>query len=166
MFRQPPFHRYSVTAALSLVFSVTVAPYVAFVSINSSSALPRALAFLSGPVTIVVWIVATVRALHVLGLGYWSLTSTYVSLLSEVVAIGLICLVVVLQANGSHSELNITVLYVAGLVALGSQCWCCWYNWTKSGSVSLAFSVTVLQITTSSLIVLLLMLRSRPPREV
>ncbi|MGF6311899.1 type IV secretory pathway VirB2 component (pilin) [Bradyrhizobium sp. i1.8.4] len=165
MSRPAPHSHYPIIAALCLVFSVTAAPYVVFVSIVSESPLLRALAFLSGPVTFLVWIIVTVRALHLLGLGYWSLTSTYVSLLSEGAAIGLACLAVALQPNGSHAEPNATVLYAAGLVALGSQCWCGWYNWKRTGSALLAFSVTVLQLTTSSLIMLLLMLRSRPPEK-
>jgi hypothetical protein len=166
MSRSAPHSHYPITAALCFAFSVTAAPYVVFVSIDSGSPLLRALAFLSGPLSLLLWIVLTIRSLHLLRLAYWALTSTYVSLLSEGAAIGLACLAVALQPNRSDSAPNATALYAAGLIALGGLCWCGWYNWRRTGSALLALSVTVLQITTSSLIVSLLMLRCRPPERV
>lgn len=165
MSRPAPRSHYPIIAALCLAFSVTAAPYIVFVSLACESPLVRAACFLLGPLSFLLWIVLTIRSLHYLRLSYWTLASTYVSLLSEVAAVAIACLAAALQANGPHAEPNATALHAAGLVALGGQCWCGWYNWRKTGSASLAFSVTVLQITTSSLIVLLLMLRSRPPEK-
>ncbi|SCB53822.1 hypothetical protein GA0061098_102129 [Bradyrhizobium shewense] len=51
------------------------------------------------------------------------------------------------------------------MTCLAGLTWSASYNWRKAGSLQIAVSVTVLQLITGSLIVLILMLRSRPPEK-
>jgi hypothetical protein len=117
------------------------------------------------PLSFVVGVVLTVRSLHVLGLGYWSLASTYVILLSEFAAVVLAVVAVSVHTQGSASDLHETCLWAASRTGLIGFTWSVWYNWRTTRSLPVAISVTVLQLITGGLIVLIFLLRSRPPEK-
>lgn len=97
----------------------------------------QAVALLLIPSVVLMWIVTTVRALHLAGLDYWSLASTYVAIACAGVAIVLAWIASIIRPDGSPTNLRGIVLHAALLVAVGGICWCGWYNWrrTRNGSL-------------------------------
>lgn len=154
-----------IVAALCLAFSMTAAPCIAFASLASASPLLRAAAFLSGPLCFLAGVVLTVRSLHALRLGYWSLASTYVILLSELAAAMLAVIAVSVHTRGSAGDLYETLLWAASLTTPIGLSWSVWYNWRTTQSALVTINVTVLQLITGGLIVLLFLLKSRPPEK-
>jgi hypothetical protein len=123
MSRHAHLHRHSIIAALCLVFSLTAAPCLVSASLSSGSPLIRAAAFLLGPLSFLVWIVTTVRSLHILGLGYWSLASTYVVLLAELAAVVLAVLAGSVHTQRSATDIYETLLCSAALTDLTGMTW-------------------------------------------
>jgi glucose dehydrogenase len=160
--------RYSIIAVLCLVFSGTVAPYLTLALISVEISTVQALALLLTPFAFLMWIVTTVRALHLAGLDYWSLASTYVSLICVGVAIVLACIAFIIRPDGSPTNFRDIVLQAAGVVAAGAICWCGWYNCRRTRNGSLAVSVTVLQLTTGTLLalgIIWMLVRDRHPNR-
>ena len=156
--RRKALQLYAIFAVLCLVSSGTAAPYLAVASLAVDSHLVRAAAFLLTPFAFAMWIVATVRSLHLAGLGYWSLASTYIALVCVGVATALACISWIIWPDGATDDLKEAVGHAAGVVGLGGIFWCGWYNWRRTGSAPLAVSVTALQMVTSAFIALLMLL--------
>jgi hypothetical protein len=146
--------RYSIVAVLCLAFSGTVAPYLTVTLIAVEIPTVQALALLLTPFAFLMWVVTTVRALHLAGFGYWSLASTYVTIACAGVAIVLTWIASIIRPDGSPTAVRDVVLHAAGVFAVGGICWCGLYNWRRMRNGSLAFSVTALQITTGTLLAL------------
>ena len=150
--RRRSVRHYSIVAVLCLVFSGTVAPYLTVALIAVEIPTVQAVALLLGPFAFLMWIVATVRALHFAGFGYWSLTSTYVSLICVGVAIVFVWVASAMRPDVSHTSFRDILFHAAGVVAVGGICWCGWYNWRRTRNGSLAFSVMALQVVTDTLL--------------
>lgn len=165
MSRPAPHSHYPTLAALCFAFSVAVAPFVGSAWVTSASPFVRGAVLLFGPLSFLAWVVLTIRSLHLLGLAYWSLASTYVILVSELAAAVLALVAGSLHTPGSVCDWREALLWTAAMTCLAGLTWSASYNWRKAGSLQIAVSVTVLQLITGSLIVLILMLRSRPPEK-
>ncbi|WP_342736291.1 hypothetical protein [Bradyrhizobium sp. B117] len=93
------------------------------------------------------------------------IASTYVNLLSEFVDVLLAVVTGSVRTQGSAGDLQETRLCAAALAGLAGLTWSAWYNWRRTGSLLVTVSVTVLQLITGGLIVLILMLHSRPQEK-
>lgn len=116
----------------------------------------QAVALLLTPFAFLMWIVTTVQALHLAGFGYWSLGSTYVSLICAGVAIVFAWIASSMRPHEAPTGLRDVVLHAAGGVAVGGICWCGWYNWRQMRIGALAFSVTTLQVVTGTLLAMVI----------
>jgi hypothetical protein len=128
----------------------------------------QAVALLLTPFASLMWIVATVRALHLAGFGYWSLASTYVSLICAGVSIVLVWFASVIRPDEPPTNFRDIVLHGGGVIAVGGIWWCWWYNWRKMRNGSLAVSVTALQIVTATLLalgIIWMLVRDRHPNR-
>jgi glucose dehydrogenase len=150
---------------LCLVSSGTVAPYLTVALIAIEIPTVQALALLLIPFIFLMWIVTTVRALHLAGLDYWSLASTYVAIACAGVAIVLAWIASLIRPDGSPTNFRDIVLHAAGVVAVGGVSWCGWYNCRRTRNGSLAVSVTTLQMGIGVLLALVIiwaLVRDRP----
>jgi hypothetical protein len=69
------------------------------------------------------------------------------------------------HAPGSVGDLHETLLWAGSLTGLIGLTWSVWYNWRTTRSLLVTGSVTVLQLITGGLIVLLILLRSHPAEK-
>lgn len=153
---------------LCLVFSGTVAPYLTVALLAIKIPTVQAVALLLTPFALLMWIVTTVRALHLAGFGYWSLASTYVAIACAGVAMILVWIASVIRPDGSPTGVRDVVLHSAGVIAVGGICWCGWHNWRRVRNVALAFSVTALQMVTGALLamgIIWMLVRDRHPNR-
>lgn len=155
------FRHYAITSLLCLVVALIGSPLSIFLAVRVDSDLLRAVYLLVGPSAFVLWVVTGIRALHLLGLRYWQLPSTYVALGSTLAAV--VALIIASAANSSGSTIvfNSTMGYVAALIIGASACWCFWYNWRRTGSIAISFTVSAMQLFAAAAVVVLLLGRFR-----
>jgi hypothetical protein len=167
MYSEGETNNYPVISVIALVLVFVAAPLF-WVGLQSEVPAVRALAIIVLPASILGWIFTTVRALHLCGLRYWSMGSTYASMIFFLIALVCAWIGYGTQPKGPHIEgdptLFIVAAFVAGLTLLG----CAWQNWRATRSAALAVSLTALQVVSTagvflSLVYLFLRFGSNPP---
>jgi hypothetical protein len=138
----------SIWSGIMLFSSLTLAPAVTWWSMSATNTVFLAVGLLAIPATLAAWIYITVAGVHSLGTRYWSLRSTYVSLVMSGIALGLLCLdgIFLLLSKNTMSDSAFTVLPISSLILLGcTMLWSGWFNYRKTESLLLATSITLIQ---------------------
>jgi hypothetical protein len=118
----------------------------------------NAIALLAVPLAVFCWIFTTIRALHSVDVSFWSVPSTYVNLITGIVAVALSGLMLLISSEASRhgNEVRGATLHIAAAIVYGGGVsWSYFYNWRKTGSASLALSLTVLQTISTLLIIVI-----------
>ncbi|KJC44524.1 hypothetical protein UP06_18835 [Bradyrhizobium sp. LTSP857] len=107
------------------------------------------------------WIFTTIRAIHLVGVRFWFLPSTYVGLIGGLLAL-LICLVMFVfstEAERRGHQVTDTTLYAAAAILYcGCVVWSYLYNWRKTRSALLSVSLTLLQTISAAFVIVALYL--------
>lgn len=111
-----------------------------------------AIALLMVPFAIFCWIFTTIRAIHMAGVQFWFIPSTYVTLTCGVISL-VMCAIMLLVADEStrraHDVSDTTLCVAAAILYSGCAVWSYWYNWRRTNSAMLALSLTILQVLTA-----------------
>lgn len=140
-------------SGIMLLSSLTVAPAVAWWAMTAENTVVLATGLLTVPASLAAWIYITVSGLHSLDMKYWSLRSTYVSLIMSGIALGLVCLdgILLLLSKNTMSTSGLSILPIASLILVGStMLWSMWFNYRKTASFSLAASLMLIQIASAA----------------
>lgn len=128
--------RYPLLSGLFLL-SIPLSGLIGYLVVGSANyAWINAVGLLIVPVSIFCWIFTTIRAVHLVGVRFWFVPSTYVALVGGVIAL-LICLVMGLfvheAARQGHQVQDVT-LYIAAAILYGSWVvWSYFYQLAKDG---------------------------------
>jgi hypothetical protein len=146
--------RYPMLSGL-LLLSIPVSCLLSYGLVGQYTSL-NAIALLIIPLAVVSWIFTTIRAIHLVGIRFWFIPSTYVTLVGGIIAL-IICMVMGLfsheVARRGH-QVTDTTLYVAAAVLYGGcVVWSYLYNWRRTGSAILAFSLTIVQILSAAFVI-------------
>ena|SRR5438874_2729055 len=94
------------------------------------------------------WIFTTIKAIHLAGVRFWFIPSTYVTLIGSIISF-VMCVIMLLLSHESArqgQEAGDNTLYVAAAILYGGcAVWSCWHNWRRTNSALLAISLTILQ---------------------
>jgi hypothetical protein len=130
-----------------LLLSVPVSCWLSYLLVGEY-AWRNAIALLITPFSIFCWIFTTIRAIHLVGVRLWFIPSTYVTLVGGIIAL-IICMVMGLFSQEAvrrgHQTTDNTLYVAAAILYGGCVVWCYFYNWRRTGSAILAFSLTILQ---------------------
>jgi hypothetical protein len=154
-------NRCSMISGATLFFTLAASAPLAWLTVTSEISWIRAFGLLVIPVSMGTWIFTTIRAVHLLGLHFWQMRSTYALLILGLVALGLVLLhSVILLLSKDHPTVRAdeTLYLAAALVATLATMWCAWYNWRATRSVSIATSLTIIQTVVSASIVAVLLI--------
>jgi hypothetical protein len=116
-----------------------------------------------GPVLLFGWITLTITILHGRGVYFWSLGSTWVTIVGCIIALGILIATVLVK----DPKLGNPLLVASGLLYAFVSAYSFFYNWKATRSVFLALSTTLLQ-QFSVLGVIFIWLRffnNPPPRQ-
>lgn len=97
------------------------------------------------PVLIFVWIVMTVMALHRREVYFWSLGSTWTSLIACPLALVIMSFSVWRQAHDPNAPLDLGIIYAGAILYATALAFAIFYNVRATRSALLAFSTTMLQ---------------------
>jgi hypothetical protein len=126
---------------------------------DQNSAWINAIGLLAVPFASINWIFITVRAIHFAGVRFWFIPSTYVTLVGGIIAL-IICAIMGLlshEAARREHQVTDTTLYVAAAILYGGcVVWSYFYNWLRTGSAILAFSLTILQTLSAAFVIALI----------
>lgn len=153
--------RYPLLSGVMLLL-IPLSCLVTYLTIGDSNyAWVNAIGLLLTPFAIFCWIFTTIRAIHVIEVRFWLIPSTYVTLFAGVIAL-VICLIMVWysgMAEGNGQRMQDFTLYVAaGILYAGCVAWSYLYNWRRTKSAILAFSLTFLQTISAAFAIGLLAL--------
>jgi hypothetical protein len=153
--------RYPLLSGLFLL-SIPISGLIGYLIVGSQNyAWINAVGLLIVPFSIFCWIFTTIRAIHLVGVRFWFIPSTYVALVGGVIAL-LMCLVMGLFAHEAarqgHEVQDVTLYVAAAILYGGCVVWSYFYNWRKTGSAVVAASLTVLQTTSATFAIGLLYL--------
>jgi hypothetical protein len=160
---------------ITLAFAI-VAPLGAWLAFQTNIEAVQAIGVLIVPFALFCWIFTTIRAVHQRTVRFWSVPSTYVAFLGAFTAA--ICVFIGLfflqdtprnhvggfaSFNGNIVQRaptgNYVMMFAAAITQAGTTMWCLWYNWKRTETLVLAFSLTALQTLFSSLLVAFFWLR-------
>jgi hypothetical protein len=157
----PEAKRYSNLSGITFGFAI-IAPIISWVAFQTNIETIQAIGVLIIPFALFCWIFTTIRALHKRTIRFWFIPSTYVALASQAIALGIVCIQLILIALvGQHSTTAIgtaineaTTLYWAALIAIGgATLWCLYYNIKKTETLILGVCLTILQTISAAGIV-------------
>jgi hypothetical protein len=97
------------------------------------------------PVLIFVWIVMTVMALHRRDVYFWSLGSTWTSLIACPLALVIMSFSVWRQAHDPNAPLDLGIIYAGAILYATALAFAIFYNFRATRSVLLALSTSMLQ---------------------
>ena len=159
-------------SGITLGFAI-VAPIGAWFAFQTNIEAIQAIGVLIVPFALFCWIFTTIRALHQRAVRFWFIPSTYVAFFGGLTAA--ICVFIgifflpeyttpvqhaqfTFGVQGSMTPTlkqqgNYVMMFAAAIVQAGTTMWCVWYNWKRTESVILTFSLTALQTLFSTLIV-------------
>ena len=141
-----PDNRYPLFSGLSLL-SIPVSCITSYLIFGSHTG-PNAAALLLVPFAIFCWIFTTIRAIHLVGVRFWFIPSTYVTLIGGIISL-VMCSIMLLASQESAKrghDVGDTTLYVAAAILYsGCAVRSYWYNWRRTNSPILALSLTILQ---------------------
>jgi hypothetical protein len=149
----PEAKRYSNLSGITFGFAI-IAPIISWVAFQTNIEAIQAIGVLIIPFALFCWIFTTIRALHKRTIRFWFIPSTYVALAAQAIALGIVCIQLVLMALvGQHSTTAIgvainedTTLYWAALIVIsGATLWCLYYNIKKTETLILGVCLTILQ---------------------
>jgi hypothetical protein len=149
-----PDNRYPLFSGLSLI-SIPGSCLIGY-QIFGNHAWLNAVALLLVPFVVFCWIFTTINEIHLVGLRFWSIPSTYVTLISGVISLVMSAIMLLASQDAVRRghDVGDTTLYVAAAILYGGcSAWSCWYNWRRTGSAVLAVSLTILQ-TLSAIVVI------------
>ena len=120
-----------------LLLSIPVSCLVSY-PIFGNYAWLDAIALLTVPLATVCWIFTRIRAIHLIGVRFWFIPSTYVTLIGGIVAIVLCAIMLAVSYESAR--------HAAAILYSGCVVWSYFYNWRRTNSAILAISLTILQI--------------------
>ena len=159
---------------ITLGFAI-LAPMGAWLAFQTNIETVQAIGALIVPFALFCWIFTTIRAVHQRAIRFWLVPSTYVAFFGALAAA--ICVFVGLfflpdnprshvsgfapyNSNIVHVQTgNYVMMFAAAITQAGTTMWCLWYNWKRTETLVLAFSLTALQTLFSSLLVAFFWLR-------
>lgn len=97
------------------------------------------------PVLIFVWIVLTVMALHRREVYFWSLGSTWTSLIACPLALVIMSFSVWRQAQDSTAPFDLGIIFAGAILYVAALAYALFYNLRATRSVTLAISTSMLQ---------------------
>jgi hypothetical protein len=97
------------------------------------------------PVLIFVWIVLTVMALHRREVYFWSLGSTWTSLIACPLALVIMSFSVWRQAQDSTAPFDLGIIFAGAILYVAALACALLYNFRATRSAALAFSTSMLQ---------------------
>lgn len=153
--------RYLMLSGLFLL-SIPLSGLIAYLIVgNQNYAGINAVGLLIVPLSIFCWIFTTIRAVHLVGVRFWFIPSTYIALIGGIIAL-LLCLVMGLftheAARQGHQIQDVTLYVAAAILYGGCAVWSYFYNWRKTRSPILAASLTILQTVSATFAIGLLYL--------
>ncbi|WP_338829938.1 hypothetical protein [Bradyrhizobium sp. 27S5] len=153
--------RYPLLSGLSLL-SIPLSGAVSYLVFGSQTySWINAVGLLIVPLSIFCWVFTTIRAIHLVGVRFWFIPSTYVALVVGIIAL-LMCLAMGLftheAARHGHQVTDVTLYIAAAILYGGCIVWSYFYNWRKTRSPILAASLTVLQTVSATFVIGLLYL--------
>jgi hypothetical protein len=138
-------NRYSILSGVFLLFACVGSIPLTILAVISDWAFLRAIGVLLIPTSIFAWIFTTIRAIHLMDLRYWKMSSTYVAMIFGTISLALLLLAAALLPKDPHIHNDPTMFIASGLVAAAAVTWCFWSNWKITSSVALAVSLTIIQ---------------------
>jgi hypothetical protein len=97
------------------------------------------------PVLIFVWIVLTVMALHRREVYFWSLGSTWTSLIACPLALVIMSFSVWRQAHDPNAPFDLGIVFAGAILYAAALTFALLYNFRATRSAALAFSTSMLQ---------------------
>ncbi len=138
-----------------LLFSIPVSCIASYFIFGNYTWL-NAFALLIVPFAIFCWIFTTIRAIHLADIWFWSIPSTYVTLISGLTSLiisGIMLFFSQEVARRGHSVADTTLYFVAAILFSGCVFWSYLYNWRRTHSTTLAISLTVLQMLSAIFVI-------------
>ena len=147
-------------AALSgwLLLSIPLSGVVSYFVAGHHNSL-NAIALLLIPFAIFFWIFTTIRAMHLVDVWFWSIPTTYVNLVTGIVAVVLCGIVLAASSEAArlgHAVGDTTLYMAASIIYGGGVGWSYFHNWRKTHSAILALSLTILQTISAALVIVVL----------
>lgn len=153
--------RYPLLSGLLLV-SIPVAGSISYLVVGDQNyAWINAVGLLIVPFCIFCWIFTTIRAIHLVGVRFWFIPSTYVALSGGIMALVMCVMMGVFThevARQGHQVTDVTLYVAAAILYGGCVVWSYFYNWRKTRSPILAASLTFLQTLSATFMIGLLYL--------
>jgi hypothetical protein len=146
--------RYPLLSGL-LLLSIPGSGSISYLIFGNYAGL-NAIALLIVPFAVFCWIFTTIRAIHLAGVRFWFIPSTYVTLIGGIIAIVLCAIMLVVSHESAREEHDVrdATLYVApAILYSGCVMWSYWYNWRRTNSAILAISITILQILSAAFLI-------------
>jgi hypothetical protein len=138
-----------------LLLSIPVSCLISYLIVGDYTWL-NAIALLLAPCIVFFWIFTTIRAIHLAGVRFWFIPSTYVTLVGGIIAL-VMCVIMLLLSHESarqgHDAGDNTLYVAAAILYGGCAGWSCWYNWRRTNSALLAISLTILQTLSAAFVV-------------
>jgi hypothetical protein len=141
-----PTSRYPMLSGL-LLLSLPMSCLVSYLIAGDYTWL-NAIALLIIPLAVFSWIFTTIRAIHLLGLRFWFIPSTYVTLVGSILAVLISAIMFIFTqetARRGNQTTDSTLYVTAAILYGGCVVWSYFYNWRRTGSAVLAISLTILQ---------------------
>jgi hypothetical protein len=108
----------------------------------------NAIALLLVPFAALCWIFTTIKAIHLAGVRFWFIPSTFVTLVGGIIALVISVIMLLFSheaARQGHDASDATLIIAAAMLYSGCAIWSYWYNWRRTRSAVLAISLTILQ---------------------
>ena len=148
--------RYPLLSGL-LLLSIPVSCWISYLTVRSENyAGINAIGLLIVPFSIFCWIFTTIRGIHLVGVRFWFIPSTYVALVGGVIAL-VLCMIMSIStheaARHGRQVADVTLYVTAAILYGGCAVWSYFYNWRRTGSAILAISLTILQTLSASFVI-------------
>jgi hypothetical protein len=138
-----------------LLLSIPVACLIGYLIFGDYAWL-NAVALLLVPSAVFSWMFTTIKGIHLVGVRFWFIPSTYVTLFGGIIAL-IICMVMGLlshEATHRGNQVTDSTLYAAAAILYGGcVVWSHFYNWRRTSSAILALSLTMLQTISAALVI-------------
>jgi hypothetical protein len=138
--------RYSMFSGLTLL-AIPISCSVSYLIFGNHTWL-NAVALLLVPFAVFCWIFTTIKGIHLVGVQFWFIPSTYVTLIGGVISFVMSATMLLASqesAKRGQAAGDYTLYAAAAILYGGCAGWSCWYNWRRTGSTVLAISLTILQ---------------------